>query len=118
MKTIKFSDSELEFLRNHYELELTDAETYVAGIKNILIKLGAQGKPSEEEPVVKKRPGRPPRSEQKMEQPVPAPVPAERKKPGPKPKSGSKKTAKKGKPGPKKKSPPEQAVEQLPVTGA
>ena len=40
MKTIKFSDSELEFLQNHYELELADAENYVGEIKNILTKLG------------------------------------------------------------------------------
>ena len=40
MKSIKFSASELEFLQNHYELELTDAENYVTEIKNILKKLG------------------------------------------------------------------------------
>ena len=41
MKAIKFSDSELEFLQDHYELELLDAENYIAEIKNILKKLGA-----------------------------------------------------------------------------
>ena len=40
MKSIKFSESELEFLQNHYELELLDAENYVGEIKNILKKLG------------------------------------------------------------------------------
>jgi len=40
MKPIKFSESELEFLQNHYELELLDAENYVGEIKNILKKLG------------------------------------------------------------------------------
>jgi hypothetical protein len=40
MKSIKFSESELEFLQNHYELELLDAENYVGEIKNILNKLG------------------------------------------------------------------------------
>ena len=40
MKAIKFNESELDFLRNHYELELSDAENYVTDIKNILNKLG------------------------------------------------------------------------------
>jgi hypothetical protein len=40
MRAIKFSESELEFLKNHYELELLDAENYVGEIKNILKKLG------------------------------------------------------------------------------
>ncbi len=38
MKTIKFSENELEFLKNHYELELIEAENYIAEIKNILQK--------------------------------------------------------------------------------
>ena len=51
MKTIKFSESELEFLQNHYELELLDAENYVAEIKNILKKLGVI-----EKEIVKEKP--------------------------------------------------------------
>jgi len=38
MKSIKFSDSELEFLKNHYEFELVGAENYISEIKNILSK--------------------------------------------------------------------------------
>jgi adenylate kinase len=40
MKSIKFSESELEFLQTHYEMELLDAENYVGEVKNILKKLG------------------------------------------------------------------------------
>ena len=47
MKSIKFSESELEFLQNHYELELLDAENYVGEIKNILKKLGTIEKEKE-----------------------------------------------------------------------
>ena len=59
-KSIKFSDNELGFLRNHYEQELIDAEMYVGEIRKILSKLGHI--PIESlsgEPVVKKRRGRP-----------------------------------------------------------
>jgi len=44
MKSIKFNDSEVEFLINHYELELLDAENYIADLKNILKKLGSKEK--------------------------------------------------------------------------
>ncbi|MEI6681846.1 MAG: hypothetical protein WCO44_04425 [Bacteroidota bacterium] len=40
MKAIKFTDSELDFLKAHYELELSEVENYVAEIKNILKKFG------------------------------------------------------------------------------
>jgi hypothetical protein len=40
MKSIRFSESELEFLKNHYELELVEAENYITEIRNILSKLG------------------------------------------------------------------------------
>lgn len=62
MKSIKFNESELEFLQNHYELELSDAENYVGEIKNILKKLGVIGKEIAKEKPVKstgKKPGRP-----------------------------------------------------------
>ncbi|MCK9421346.1 MAG: hypothetical protein M0Q38_01985 [Bacteroidales bacterium] len=66
MKSVKFNDSELEFLINHYELELIDAENYIAELKNILKKLGATEKKTTEiastaaEIKVKKgKPGRP-----------------------------------------------------------
>jgi len=58
MKSIKFSESELEFLKNHYELELIEAESYISEIKNILKKLGAEIKAAEPEKPRKKR-GRP-----------------------------------------------------------
>ncbi len=41
MKSIRFSEDELEFLRNHYEFELAEAENYVEDIKSILKKLGS-----------------------------------------------------------------------------
>ena len=62
MKTIKFTDSEFDFFRAHYELELSEAEKYVAEIKKILKKIGAtQATPVNEQPAAttgKKR-GRP-----------------------------------------------------------
>jgi hypothetical protein len=56
MKAIKFSESELEFLQNHYELELLDAENYVHEIKNILKKLGVIEKEIIKEKPAKKAP--------------------------------------------------------------
>lgn len=72
MKTIKFSENELEFLKNHYELELIDAENYVSEIKNILKKLGKELIAVEAEKP-KKRRGRPPKAKQSAE---PAKAPA------------------------------------------
>ena len=40
MKSINFSDQELEFLRAHYEMELEEAEEYVQNIKSMIGKLG------------------------------------------------------------------------------
>jgi hypothetical protein len=54
MKAIKFSETELEFLTNHYELELTEAENYISEIKNILKKLGVAGKEAIKEKPAKK----------------------------------------------------------------
>jgi hypothetical protein len=58
MKSIRFSPNELEFLRDHYEFELLEAEKYVEELKQILRKLGAEVKPEVGEEVKKKR-GRP-----------------------------------------------------------
>jgi hypothetical protein len=63
MKTIKFSEEEISLLRNMYEDELAQAENYVDTIKDVLKKLGAPAKASNEisidkEPKVKKRRGR------------------------------------------------------------
>jgi hypothetical protein len=40
MKTIKLTETDLHFIRNHYEAELADAETYIKQVKEILKKLG------------------------------------------------------------------------------
>lgn len=40
MKSIKFSDKELDFVRKQYQFELAEAENYVQDIKNLLLKLG------------------------------------------------------------------------------
>jgi len=66
MKSIKFSDKELEFIRQQYQVELEEAETYVENIKNILNKIGvpstaAMEEPIEQEPKVIKRRGRKPK---------------------------------------------------------
>jgi hypothetical protein len=77
MKAIKFSESELEFLQTHYELELLDAENYVGEIKNILKKLGAiEQEITKEKPAKKagKKSGRP--KKQKKETKVSAEIPA------------------------------------------
>jgi len=62
MKSIRFSEDELEFLRNHYEFELAEAENYVKDIQTILIKLGAINKTTVVEKPLKpkgKKRGRP-----------------------------------------------------------
>lgn len=77
MKAIKFSESELEFLQNHYELELMDAENYVGEIKNILKKLGAIEKEIVKEKPVKKpgkKPGRPAKVKKAIVEKTPPPV--------------------------------------------
>ena len=88
MKTIKFNEAELDFLQSHYELELLDAENYVAEIKNILKKLGVVEKEVTREKAVKtsaKKRGRPAKEKTPVAETVPAPVlePAT-KTPGPK----------------------------------
>jgi hypothetical protein len=51
MKTIKFSDQELEFISQMYKDELAEAKKYVDQIQDLLKKLGA--KPAKEEPAEK-----------------------------------------------------------------
>ena len=83
MKSIKFNESELEFLKNHYELELSDAENYVSEIKNILKKLGVIEKEIVKEKPAKttgKKRGRPRKEKPADEQHVtPAPAKPEKK---------------------------------------
>ncbi|MEI7661163.1 MAG: hypothetical protein WCK34_03145 [Bacteroidota bacterium] len=77
MKSIKFSASELEFLQNHYELELTEAENYISEIKNILKKLGVAETESVKEKPAKsqgKKRGRPRKEEVAGVQPEITPV--------------------------------------------
>lgn len=59
MPSIKFTDTELGFLRNHYEQELMDAEMYVAEIRRILSKFGTTEKENITSEPLKKRRGRP-----------------------------------------------------------
>lgn len=65
MKSIKFSDEQLEFLREQYTEELANAEKYVEQVKEILKKLGAEVKASKigtDQPVkVEKKRGRKPK---------------------------------------------------------
>lgn len=59
MPSIKFTEIELGFLRNHYEQELLDAEMYVAEIRKILSKFGSSEPEMSAEKPLKKRRGRP-----------------------------------------------------------
>ena len=62
MKAIKFSDTELDFIRQQYQVELEEAEKYVENLKNILSKIGSPPKGIETiEITEKKRPGRKPK---------------------------------------------------------
>jgi len=65
MKTIKFTDKEIDFLRNQYEMELEEAEKYIESIRNILDKLGSPVSKKVIEPIEKspKKRGRKPRLE-------------------------------------------------------
>ena len=60
MKTVKFSEEEISFLRQQYSEELAQAEKFVKQIKDVLKKLGAPAKeaPIEQEPKVLKKRGR------------------------------------------------------------
>jgi hypothetical protein len=64
MKTIKFSDAELVFLRQQYTDELAHVEKYLVQVKEVLKKLGGPSNPIktadsiEQEPKIIKRRGR------------------------------------------------------------
>ena len=72
MPSIKFSETELGFLREHYEQELMEAEMYVAEIRKILSKLGRVEKETVTVAPEKKRRGRPAKNPKpvKVEKPV------------------------------------------------
>jgi len=92
MKSIKFNASELEFLKNHYELELVDAENYIGEIKNILKKLGVSEKnipeTTTQKPVDKQKKGKRGRPKKVIEEIIvdPAMEPEKKAKRGRKPK--------------------------------
>ena len=69
MKSIKFTELELEFLRTQYQLELLEAEKYVQEVKNLLVKLGV--KPATTEAVSEKKSRR---GRKKVESPNETPV--------------------------------------------
>jgi len=56
MKSINFTDEELEHLRSYYHIELVEAEKDVERIKTILSKIG-ESKPENQE-VIEKKPGK------------------------------------------------------------
>lgn len=102
MKTIKFNSNELEFLRNHYEMELADAENYVLEIKNLLKKFTTDEKPVTVEKSPKKSSGKRgrPKKEEKQSEVLPVAAPAEKEKKTPakaKAKGGKSKEKKAGK---------------------
>ena len=63
MKSIEFTDQELDFLRKQYLMELEEAENYVESLRNILKKLGNPKRGKIIEPVEKqpKKRGRKPK---------------------------------------------------------
>ena len=69
MKTIRFSEKELEFIRQQYQVELKEAEEYVQNIKNIVEKIGVSETVAVLEPIKKepKRRGRKPTVVEKAE---------------------------------------------------
>jgi len=96
MPSIKFTAAELEFLVGQYELELIEAEKYIAEIKNILKKLGVIIKDIPQKNELKKKRGR--------GRPARVSITGENLSPAEKQVEASKK--KKGKPGrPKKRGP-------------
>jgi len=93
MPSIKFTDNELEFLRNHYEQELADAEMYIADIRKIISKLGKAEAENQQEAPKKKR-GRPAKALTVVKEVQPTET-TEKKKRGRKPGSKNAKAAKK-----------------------
>jgi hypothetical protein len=74
MKSIEFTDQELDFLRKQYLMELEEAENYVKSIKSVLVKLGSPKPKKVSEPVGKilKKRGRKPKvvKEQDLTKPI------------------------------------------------
>src|ERR1039457_4130920 len=67
MKSIKFSDSELMFIRQQYQVELEEAETYVENLRNILKKINSPTMEKETiEVIEKKRRGRRPKVKKEL----------------------------------------------------
>lgn len=112
MKAIKFSETELEFLKNHYELELADAENYISEIKNILKKLGKEIKAADADKP-KKRRGRPPKVKEEKKESKAAGIIAKNEK-----KKDDKKGGKKRGRKPKKTALPKAAVSMNPPAPA
>ena len=81
MKTIKFSEKELGFIRQQYQVELEEAEEYVENLKNILRKIGGYentGFPDEDEKEPKRH-GRKPKVQKELTPPIAEPVEKKRK---------------------------------------
>jgi len=74
MRSIKFSQSELDFLKSHYEQELNEVEKYAEEIKGMLKKLGAKSAPAASEKPEKKKTGRRGRPRKVVAEPVVAPA--------------------------------------------
>ena len=74
MKSIEFTDQELDFLRKQYLMELEEAENYVKSIKSVLVKLGSPKPKKVAEPIGKipKKRGRKPKvvNEQVLVKPI------------------------------------------------
>jgi hypothetical protein len=94
MPSIKFTEIELGFLRNHYEQELIDAEMYVAEIRKILSKFGKTEKETLTSTTQKKRRGRPAKNAQPAAEESAVAIMAEKKARGRKPRRKKAKTAK------------------------
>ena len=79
MKSIKFTDQELELLRGLYQQELEEAENYILKVKSLLNKMGVPEPVKESEPELKipKKRGRKPKVVK--EEVVPAVIKKERK---------------------------------------
>jgi hypothetical protein len=81
MKTIKFSEKELGFIRQQYQVELEEAEEYVENLKNILNKIGTPEPFTLAEQVAKQpaRRGRKPKDQKELTAPGIEPVEKKRK---------------------------------------
>lgn len=81
MKTIKFSEKELGFIRQQYQVELEEAEEYVENLKNILNKISAPETftPAEEPVKGPKRRGRKPKVQKELTSSEAEPVEKKRK---------------------------------------